>query len=204
MCCESWKITFDSKIASFWQNSQASPSTRYPEGDFRVAQVAQDEVTQKNQDSNWCLPTWTFQIIPFWILLQEIAHFMQKQEMKSKRRSREFEGPSSWREHRAMISHHDRRAARDRQVRWRNNMRANSVANFIIITPTQRLTELSNRFFFCLVFSHQTFPGPTRETWLWGPSFSHWGFLPREPASQSHLRHTVTVSTRKSKAFYRL
>lgn len=41
---------------------------------------------------------------------------MQKQEMKSKRRSRELEGPASWREHRAMISHHDRRAARERQV----------------------------------------------------------------------------------------
>uniref|UniRef100_A0A8D3ALZ7 Coiled-coil domain-containing protein n=1 Tax=Scophthalmus maximus TaxID=52904 RepID=A0A8D3ALZ7_SCOMX len=60
----------------------------YPEGDFRVAQVAQDE---------------------------EIARFMQKQEIKSKRRSRELEGPSSWREHREMIGHHDRRAARDRQ-----------------------------------------------------------------------------------------
>lgn len=41
---------------------------------------------------------------------------MQKQEIKSKRRSRELEGPASWREHRAMISHHDRRAARERQV----------------------------------------------------------------------------------------
>lgn len=41
---------------------------------------------------------------------------MQKQEIKSKRRSRELEGPASWREHRAMISHHDRRAVRDRQV----------------------------------------------------------------------------------------
>lgn len=49
-------------------------------------------------------------------LPQEIAHFMQKQEIKSKRRSRELEGPSSWREHRDMMSHHDRRAARDRQV----------------------------------------------------------------------------------------
>ncbi|XP_073326133.1 coiled-coil domain-containing protein 187 isoform X1 [Pagrus major] len=70
-------------------NSQPSPCSTYPEGDFRVAQVAQD---------------------------QEIAHFMQKQEIKTKRRSRELEGPASWREHRAMISHHDRRAARDRQV----------------------------------------------------------------------------------------
>ncbi|XP_059189431.1 trichohyalin-like [Centropristis striata] len=70
------------------RNSQPSPRT-YPEGDFRVAQVAQDE---------------------------EIARFMQKQEIKSKRRSRELEGPASWREHRAMISHHDRRAARDRTV----------------------------------------------------------------------------------------
>lgn len=41
---------------------------------------------------------------------------MQKEEIKSKRRSRELEGPASWREHRAMISHHDRRAARERQV----------------------------------------------------------------------------------------
>lgn len=49
-------------------------------------------------------------------LQQEIAHFMQKQEIKSKRRSGELEGPSSWREHRAMMSQHDRRAARDRQV----------------------------------------------------------------------------------------
>ncbi|XP_019111763.1 coiled-coil domain-containing protein 187 isoform X2 [Larimichthys crocea] len=71
------------------RNSQPSPRSSYPEGDFRVAQVAQDE---------------------------EIAHFMQKQEIKSKRRSRELEGPASWREHRAMISHHDRRAVRDRQV----------------------------------------------------------------------------------------
>ncbi|XP_045911161.1 coiled-coil domain-containing protein 187 isoform X1 [Micropterus dolomieu] len=71
------------------RSSQHSPCRAYPERDFRVAQVAQDE---------------------------EIARFMQKQEMKSKRRSRELEGPASWREHRAMISHHDRRAARDRQV----------------------------------------------------------------------------------------
>ncbi|XP_067449012.1 coiled-coil domain-containing protein 187 isoform X1 [Thunnus thynnus] len=70
------------------RNSQPSPHTSYPNGDFRVAQVAQDE---------------------------EIARFMQKQEIKSKRRSRELEGPASWREHRAMINHHDRRAARERQ-----------------------------------------------------------------------------------------
>lgn len=71
------------------RNSQPSPCSSYPEGDFKAAQVAQDE---------------------------EIARFMQKQEIKSKRRSRELEGPASWREHRAMISHHDRRAARERQV----------------------------------------------------------------------------------------
>lgn len=71
------------------RNSRPSMCSSYPEGDFRAAQVAQDE---------------------------EIAHFMQKQEIKSKRRSRELEGPSSWREHRAMMSHHDRRVARDRQV----------------------------------------------------------------------------------------
>uniref|UniRef100_UPI0037E7E81C coiled-coil domain-containing protein 187 isoform X5 n=1 Tax=Semicossyphus pulcher TaxID=241346 RepID=UPI0037E7E81C len=69
--------------------SHPSPRSSYPEGDFRVAQVAQDE---------------------------EIARFMQKQEIKSKRRSRELEGPAAWHEHRAMMSHHDRRPARDRQV----------------------------------------------------------------------------------------
>ncbi|XP_005930786.1 coiled-coil domain-containing protein 187 isoform X4 [Haplochromis burtoni] len=73
----------------FGRNSQPSQRCPYPDGDFRVAQVAQDE---------------------------EIARFMQKQEIKSKRRSRELEGPESWREHRAMINHHDRRAARERQV----------------------------------------------------------------------------------------
>lgn len=41
---------------------------------------------------------------------------MQKQEIKSKRRSRELEGPASWREHRAMISRHDGGVARDTQV----------------------------------------------------------------------------------------
>ncbi|KAK1899262.1 Coiled-coil domain containing protein 50 [Dissostichus eleginoides] len=71
------------------RNSEPSPCSPYPEGDFRAAQVAQDE---------------------------EIARFMQKQEMKTKRRSRELEGPSSWREHRSMISHHDRRASRDTPV----------------------------------------------------------------------------------------
>ncbi|KAM7411473.1 hypothetical protein PAMA_021455 [Pampus argenteus] len=71
------------------RNSQHSPCSSYPNRDFRVAQVAQDE---------------------------EIAQFMQKQEIKSKRRSRELEGPASWREHRAMINHHDRRTARERQV----------------------------------------------------------------------------------------
>ncbi|XP_030589728.1 coiled-coil domain-containing protein 187 isoform X3 [Archocentrus centrarchus] len=66
-----------------------SQHSSYSERDFRVAQVAQDE---------------------------EIARFIQKQEIKSKPRSRELEGPESWREHRAMINHHDRRAARERQV----------------------------------------------------------------------------------------
>ncbi|XP_072305186.1 coiled-coil domain-containing protein 187 isoform X1 [Eucyclogobius newberryi] len=72
------------------QSREAEPSlgNSYPEGDFQVAQVAQDE---------------------------EIARFMQKQEIKSKRRSRELEGPVSWREHRTMMSQHDRRV-RDRQV----------------------------------------------------------------------------------------
>ncbi|XP_028265828.1 coiled-coil domain-containing protein 187 isoform X4 [Parambassis ranga] len=71
------------------RSSQPVPCRSHPGGDFRVAQVAQDE---------------------------EIARFMQKQEIKTKRRSRELDGPASWREHRAMINHHDRRAARERQV----------------------------------------------------------------------------------------
>ncbi|XP_061122456.1 coiled-coil domain-containing protein 187 isoform X3 [Syngnathus typhle] len=61
--------------------SRRPPCGRYPEGDFRVAQVAQDE---------------------------EIAHYMQKQEMESNRISRQLEEPTSHR--------HDRRAAPDRQV----------------------------------------------------------------------------------------
>uniref|UniRef100_A0A3B4APD4 Coiled-coil domain-containing protein n=1 Tax=Periophthalmus magnuspinnatus TaxID=409849 RepID=A0A3B4APD4_9GOBI len=65
-----------------------SPRSSCPDGDFAVAQVAQDE---------------------------EIARYMQKQEITWKRRSRELDGPASWREHRAMMSQHDRRA-RDRQV----------------------------------------------------------------------------------------
>ncbi|PWA31649.1 hypothetical protein CCH79_00006569 [Gambusia affinis] len=71
------------------QLRRTSLRNSYPEGDFRVAQVAQDE---------------------------EIARFMQKQEIKAKRRSRELEGPGSWQEHRAMMNHYDRRAARERQV----------------------------------------------------------------------------------------
>ncbi|XP_036068715.1 coiled-coil domain-containing protein 187 isoform X1 [Oryzias melastigma] len=71
------------------RNSRPSSGSTYPVGDFRVAQVAQDE---------------------------EIARYMQKQEIQSKRRSRELEGPGSWREHRLMISHHDRQATRGRQV----------------------------------------------------------------------------------------
>ncbi|XP_077435504.1 coiled-coil domain-containing protein 187 isoform X2 [Vanacampus margaritifer] len=69
--------------------SQPRPRSRHPEGDFRVAQVAQDE---------------------------EIARYMQKEEIKSNRLSRDLEGPASWREHRAMMSHHDRRTARERQA----------------------------------------------------------------------------------------
>ncbi|CAB1336475.1 unnamed protein product [Coregonus sp. 'balchen'] len=49
-------------------HSSHSQRNSYPVGDFRVAQVAQDE---------------------------EIARFMQKQEMKSKRRSRDLDGPGS-------------------------------------------------------------------------------------------------------------
>ncbi|XP_026222955.1 coiled-coil domain-containing protein 187 isoform X2 [Anabas testudineus] len=79
------------KLQEEEQKFLRAPSSRssYQEGDFRVAQVAQDE---------------------------EIARFMQKQEIKSTRRSRELEGPASWREHRAMITQHDRRATRERQV----------------------------------------------------------------------------------------
>lgn len=65
-----------------------SPHSSYPQGDFRVAQVAQDE---------------------------EIARFIQKQEMKSKRRSREMDNPGLWRDPREMAHPHDRRPPRVRQ-----------------------------------------------------------------------------------------
>lgn len=42
--CKSRKRTFDFKGVSCCQDSQSSPPSCYPEGDFRVAQVAQDEV----------------------------------------------------------------------------------------------------------------------------------------------------------------
>ncbi|XP_020315253.1 coiled-coil domain-containing protein 50-like isoform X3 [Oncorhynchus kisutch] len=61
----------------------------YPVGDFRVAQVAQDE---------------------------EIARFMQKQEMKSKRRSRDLDGPGSQREPHDLADPYDRRTARERRI----------------------------------------------------------------------------------------
>ncbi|XP_029478072.2 trichohyalin-like isoform X1 [Oncorhynchus nerka] len=61
----------------------------YPAGDFRVAQVAQDE---------------------------EIARFMQKQEMKSKRRSRDLDGPGSQREPHDLVDPYDRRTARERLI----------------------------------------------------------------------------------------
>eukprot|EP00063_Salmo_salar_P016979 XP_013991814.1 PREDICTED: trichohyalin-like isoform X2 [Salmo salar] len=61
----------------------------FPAGDFRVAQVAQDE---------------------------EIARFMQKQEMKSKRRSRDLDCPGSRREPHDLADPYDRRTARERQI----------------------------------------------------------------------------------------
>ncbi|KAM9505568.1 coiled-coil domain-containing protein 187 isoform 1-T1 [Salvelinus alpinus] len=61
----------------------------YPAGDFRVAQVAQDE---------------------------EIARFMQKQEMKSKRRSRDLDGPGSRCEPHDLADPYDRRTARERRI----------------------------------------------------------------------------------------
>ncbi|XP_057685644.1 coiled-coil domain-containing protein 187 isoform X2 [Corythoichthys intestinalis] len=71
------------------RTSQSRQYNHSPHGDFRVAQVAQDE---------------------------EIARYMQKQEIKSNRLSRQMEGPASWREHRAMMSHHDRRMAREKMM----------------------------------------------------------------------------------------
>ncbi|XP_024002747.1 coiled-coil domain-containing protein 50 [Salvelinus sp. IW2-2015] len=61
----------------------------YPAGDFRVAQVAQDE---------------------------EIARFMQKQEMKSKRRSRDLDGPGSRCEPHDLADPYDRGTARERRI----------------------------------------------------------------------------------------
>ncbi|KAL1021014.1 hypothetical protein UPYG_G00007590 [Umbra pygmaea] len=60
-----------------------------PDGDFRLAQVAQDE---------------------------EIAHFIQKQEIKSKHQSHDLDRPDSWREQHDLADPHERRNARERQV----------------------------------------------------------------------------------------
>lgn len=101
-----------------------NPSTRrsHPLGDFRVAQVAQDEVRRVHGEKIPPLirshsPIHQLLTSDLRTVLQEIARFMQNQEVTSKRRSRELEGPASWREHRAMMSQHDGRgAARERQV----------------------------------------------------------------------------------------
>lgn len=113
---------------------------------------------------------------------------MQKQEIKSKRRSRELEGPSSWREHRAMISHHGRQ---HRQV------------SVLSILARQLIHLLCYNLSSCCYFEWNkrsetllsTFSGPQREAWLWRPSFSHWRLLPRQSATQSHLHFAVIVST---------
>ncbi|CAL1606645.1 unnamed protein product [Knipowitschia caucasica] len=78
----------EERVSSRNPGPSARPPLPHPDTDFRVAQVVQDE---------------------------EIARYIQKQEIKSKRRSRELDGPVSWREHRAMMSQHDRRL-RERQV----------------------------------------------------------------------------------------
>ncbi|XP_051961666.1 coiled-coil domain-containing protein 50-like isoform X6 [Xyrauchen texanus] len=71
----------------------ASPLRRVcPVGDFRVAQVAQDE---------------------------EIARFMQKQEVKAKRMSRELDLAEPGQEYRANVN--DRRAACERQREWQDS-----------------------------------------------------------------------------------
>lgn len=58
----------------------------------------------------------------------------------------------------------------------------------------------------CNVYSYSgsATAGPPGETWLWGSTFPHWGLLPGEPASQSHLCYAVTVWTHKSNGFHRL
>lgn len=61
---------------------------------------------------------------------------------------------------------------------------------------------LKRRVFLMLIRS--TAAGPTGETRLRGSSFSRWGLLPREPASQSHLHYTVTAWTHQSNSFPRL
>nr|XP_061802713.1 coiled-coil domain-containing protein 50-like [Nerophis lumbriciformis] len=91
------QVLCDEELARKLQEQESKLLTRVrhqqynhsPHGDFRVAQVAQDE---------------------------EIARYMQKQEIKSNRLSRQMEGPASWREHRAMMSHHDRRMAREKMM----------------------------------------------------------------------------------------
>lgn len=119
---------------------------------------------------------------------------MQKQEIKSKRRSRELEGPASWREHRAMMSHHDRRVARDRQVNGFGGGRCyltpcKDPLNLFraVIAPVWTVVGVNESRL-------STSSGPTREAWLRGPSFSHWRMPPRESTTQPHLHHTVILS----------
>lgn len=117
---------------------------------------------------------------------------MQKQEVKSKRRSSELEGPASWREHRAMISHHGRRAARERQV---TVLYINTLFLYFsdLVLSTLMCVSMDGQVDEMIFIHMSSAAVPTREAWLWGPSFPDGGLLPRVPAIQSRLSYTVIV-----------
>lgn len=85
--------------------ASASPLERsYPKGDFTVAQVAQDEVRTFKihaSDQRICES-----LIIFMALLKEIAHFIQKQEIRAQLHSQGLEDCVSGRGCRE-ISHED-------------------------------------------------------------------------------------------------
>lgn len=95
-------------VAEAQHPSSPLTSRDCPVGDFRAAQVAQDEVSRVWMRVGFHI-TWMGN--SFLVLWQEIARFMQKQEIKVKRSSRELEsaGQECW--------EIERRATCDRQRR---------------------------------------------------------------------------------------
>ncbi|XP_066528688.1 coiled-coil domain-containing protein 187 [Hoplias malabaricus] len=103
------QVLLDEELAHKLQEEEKILRNRpYPEGDFKVAQVAQDE---------------------------EIARYMQKQEIMAKRQSQEMEGSGMGREHGEMNSVYDDRAVYDTQVQRVPRERLDSEG---LLSPTEQ------------------------------------------------------------------